>query len=65
MRKALVAFAMAALLIGAAGAQAAKDSVRIGMGLEPPGLDPTAEAAAAVLAATALTVAAFRLPSRS
>ncbi len=48
MRKALVALAMAALLIGAAGAQAAKDSVRIGMGLEPPGLDPTAEAAAAV-----------------
>jgi len=48
MRKTLAALAMSALLAGAAGAQAAKDSVRIGMGLEPPGLDPTAEAAAAV-----------------
>jgi len=48
MRKALVALAMTVLLATAAGAQATKDTLRIGMGLEPPGLDPTAEAAAAV-----------------
>ncbi len=48
MRRTLVALAAAALLLGAGGAHATKDIVRIGMGLEPPGLDPTAEAAAAV-----------------
>jgi len=47
MQKTLIGLALAGTLaVGAA--HAASDTVRIGMGLEPPGLDPTAEAAAAV-----------------
>ena len=46
MSRRLAAFA-AALLAGASFAHA-KDSVTIGMALEPPGLDPTAEPAAAI-----------------
>jgi len=46
--QALAAMALAALLPCAAQAQAKKDAVVIGMTLEPPGLDATAGAAAAI-----------------
>jgi len=46
MRKLLIAFA--ALLLIPAAAQAAKDTLVLGMPLEPPHLDPTAGAAAAI-----------------
>ncbi|MBE9553727.1 MAG: ABC transporter substrate-binding protein, partial [Proteobacteria bacterium] len=46
MRKILIA--LAALVMIPAAAQAAKDSLVLGMPLEPPHLDPTAGAAAAI-----------------
>ena len=47
-RKIGYAFAVAAVAALPFGAQAAKDSVNIAMTLEPPGLDPRDNAAAAI-----------------
>ena len=46
MKRLLFGVAAAALLAGAA--QAAKTDLTLGVGLEPPNLDPTAGAAAAI-----------------
>jgi peptide/nickel transport system substrate-binding protein len=43
-----IALAVAAVLLPATGAHAAKDALVLGMTLEPPGLDPTTGAAAAI-----------------
>ena len=48
MKKLLTAAALAGAILAPAMANAAKDSIVIGMRLEPPGLDPTTGAAAAI-----------------
>ncbi|WP_420404818.1 ABC transporter substrate-binding protein [Nisaea sp.] len=48
MKSKLVAAAIVAATLGIAGNAAAKDSLTLGIGLEPPHLDPTAGAAAAI-----------------
>jgi len=48
MKSKLVAVALLAATFGIAGNAAAKDSLTLGIGLEPPHLDPTAGAAAAI-----------------
>ncbi|UUX50326.1 ABC transporter substrate-binding protein [Nisaea acidiphila] len=48
MKSKLFAAALLATTLGAAGNAAAKDSLALGIGLEPPHLDPTAGAAAAI-----------------
>jgi peptide/nickel transport system substrate-binding protein len=47
-RQHLITLLLVAAVAGGAGAQTRKDSAIIGMTLEPPGLDPTTNPAAAV-----------------
>ena len=55
-RLSIVALAALVAAIGPASAQSKKDSVVVGMTLEPPGLDPTSAAAAAIAEVTLYNV---------
>ena len=61
-RLSIVALAALVAAIGPASAQSKKDSVVVGMTLEPPGLDPTSAAAAAIAALALFSIRKNRVP---